>query len=63
MSVSTPSVEYKVPVALYQYDYYLVDNINVYIDKLAKSEAGELKFIIKNFLKLKYIDVEGIKLI
>lgn len=58
-----PSIEYKEPVALNQYDYYLVDNINVYIDKQAKAETGEVKFIFKSLLMLKYIDVEGIKLI
>jgi hypothetical protein len=57
-----PSVGYVEPAALNQYDYYLVDNINVYIDRLAKAEVGELKFSFKNFLMLKYVDVEGIKL-
>lgn len=57
-----PSVGYVEPVALHQYDHYLVDKINVYIDKLAKAEVGELKFSFKNFLMLKYVDVEGIKL-
>lgn len=61
--VSMPSVEYSEPAALNQYNYYLVDNINVYIDRLAKAETGELKFVFKNFLMLKYVDVEGIKLI
>lgn len=58
-----PSIEHTEPAALNQYDHYLVDNINVYIDRLAKAEFGELKFVLKNFLMLKYIDVEGIKLI
>lgn len=62
-SASMPSVEYTEPAALNQYDHYLVDNINVYIDRLAKAEVGELKFVFKNFLMLKYVDVEGIKLI
>lgn len=61
-SVPTPRVEYTVPADLNQYDHYLVDNINVYIDKLAKAEDGGLKFIFKNFLTLKYVDVEGIKI-
>lgn len=61
-SVSTPTVEYTEPTALNDYDYFLVDNINVYIDRLAKLEVGELKFVFKNLLTLKYIDVEGIKL-
>jgi hypothetical protein len=62
-SVSTPTVEYTEPVALNDYVHYLVNNINVYIDKLVKSEIGELKFVFKNLLTLKYIDVEGIKLL
>jgi hypothetical protein len=62
-SVSTPTIEYAEPAALNSYDHYLVDNINVYVDRLAKSEVGELKFVFKNLLMLKYVDVEGIKLI
>jgi hypothetical protein len=62
-SSSMPSVKYAEPAALNHYDHYLVDNINVYIDRLAKAEEEELKFVFKNFLMLKYVDVEGIKLI
>ena len=62
-SVSLPNVEYLVPVALNKYNHYLVDNINVYIYKLAKAEVGELRFVFKHFLLLKYVDVEGIKLL
>jgi len=61
-SVYMPSVGYKEPAALNQYERYFVDNINVYIHKLVKAESEELKFIFKNFLALKYVDVEGIKL-
>lgn len=61
-SVSMPTVEYAEPAALSIYNHYYVDNINVYIDRYAKAEAGELKFIVKNLVLLKYVDVEGIKL-
>lgn len=60
--ITTPRVEYKEPVSVNQYDHYLIDNVNVYVDRFAKAEAGELKFILKNFVMLKYVDVEGIKL-
>ena len=62
-SISLPNVEYLEPAALNEYNHYLVDNINVYIYKFVKAEVGELKFVFKNFLILKYVDVKGIKLI
>lgn len=62
-SIPVPRVQYKEPAALYLYDHYLVDKINVYIDRFAKAEGGELKFIFRNFLIFRYVDVEGIKLI
>jgi len=57
-----PNVEYSEPAALKQYYYYSVDNINVFISKAAKVD-GVLKFVLKNFLTIKSVDVEGIKLI
>jgi hypothetical protein len=56
-----PNIEYAEPAALNQYYHYLIDDINIYIWKLV-STNGELEFVLKNFLMLKYVDVVGIKL-
>ena len=60
-SASLPSVEYLVPSVLNQYDQFILNGINIYIYKYISLETT-LKFVLKKFFLLKYIDVEGVKL-
>lgn len=57
----SPSVEHIKPTSLADYNHYNLNDIDVYIDKV--TPADELIFVLKSFLALKYIDVQGIKLL
>lgn len=61
--VAMPSVRYEAPSDLNQYMHYLVDDINVYIHKLAIEEDSQLKFILRKYFSHEYVDVEGYKIL
>ncbi len=59
--MALPNVEHLVPAVPSNYEKYAVQGIEVYIPILLPLEKP-LKFVLKKFLMVKYIDVEGVKL-
>ena len=57
-----PNIEHVEPAVPSRYDLYKIDYINIYIWKGIAVEE-ELKFVLKSFFLLKYVEVYGIKLI
>lgn len=61
-STSMPNIGHVEPSVPSKYDLYKIDDVNIYLWKGIAVEE-ELKFILKSFFSLKYVEVNGIKLI